>query len=659
MTRHWQNLKGRSLSVVFGAVVVLAAIANSASAAAQQTSTAADQAVASAAQATSGVPRLFSFSGAVKDASGNLKTGVVTLTFSIYANFEGGTPLWSETQNVQLDSTGHYTALIGATSPSGLPLDLFTSGTARWLGVQPGVSGVGEQARVLLVGMPYALKAADADTLGGRPASAFVLSESQTTTSGTTSAAASGTVLAPIIAGTAPGINSANSALGASAPIGASPTASISGTGTTNFIPIWKTSTTLGNSLLFQNGSAVQFPATGTATALKGFNSNALDLIASAFKSGGIASNQLFRWQAEPLGNNTTSLAGKLSLLFASGTGTPVETGLSISNKGIISFASGQTLPRVTGNEIVTGNVSANQLQSNVATGTAPFVVNSTTQVANLNASLLGGMPASSFATLGANNFVGNQSIIGNVGIGTSSPDQQLTVNGTVDLWNDNRTLFYVDSGVTFKGYVGPGLNSDLTLVSKRNGDWLRLGANNAPIAFWANGNADVDNSPQMVITSAGRVGIGIGTPLHPLDVVGSVHASFVIATDEVSAGTYVTAGADVIADGCVQASGTTLGGTCKSDVRLKKNIQPFSGALDKVVQLQPVSYNWRAEEYPQYHFGSSKAFGLIAQEVEKVFPDMVSVDKDGFKRVNYSQLPYLMLQAIRELKVENDSLRE
>jgi hypothetical protein len=80
---------------------------------------------------------------------------------------------------------------------------------------------------------------------------------------------------------------------------------------------------------------------------------------------------------------------------------------------------------------------------------------------------------------------------------------------------------------------------------------------------------------------------------------------------------------------------------------------------LERVVQLQPVSYNWSREEYPQYHFGTSKAFGLIAQEVEKVFPEMVSVDKGGFKRVNYGELPYLMLQAIRDLKAENDDLKE
>ena len=177
MSRHWQSLKRRSLSVVFWTILILALTTSSAIAAAQQDNSATGQ--AAAAQADSGVARLFSFSGVIKDSSGNLKTGVVTLTLSIYADFEGGAPLWSETQGVQLDGTGHYTVLVGATSPSGLPLDLFTTGTARWLGVQPGVSGVGEQPRVLLVGMPYALKAADADTLGGKPASAFVLGETR------------------------------------------------------------------------------------------------------------------------------------------------------------------------------------------------------------------------------------------------------------------------------------------------------------------------------------------------------------------------------------------------------------------------------------------------------------------------------------------------
>src|SRR5579859_4276249 len=74
------------------------------------------------------VPRLLSFSGAVKDAKGNPVTGAAEVTFSLYTFQEGGRPLWLETQKVQLDEQGRYTVLLGATQPEGLPLDLFTSG---------------------------------------------------------------------------------------------------------------------------------------------------------------------------------------------------------------------------------------------------------------------------------------------------------------------------------------------------------------------------------------------------------------------------------------------------------------------------------------------------------------------------------------------------
>ena len=79
----------------------------------------------------------------------------------------------NETQNVTADVKGNYTVRLGATPPEGLPLDLFTSGEARWLGVR--INGGEEQPRVLLLSVPYALKAGDAQTLGGLPASAFVL----------------------------------------------------------------------------------------------------------------------------------------------------------------------------------------------------------------------------------------------------------------------------------------------------------------------------------------------------------------------------------------------------------------------------------------------------------------------------------------------------
>lgn len=113
-------------------------------------------------------------------------------------------------------------------------------------------------------------------------------------------------------------------------------------------------------------------------------------------------------------------------------------------------------------------------------------------------------------------------------------------------------------------------------------------------------------------------------------------------------------------ANGCVQRfDGPAIAGTCPSAARLKTNIQPFSPVLEKLVQLQPVTFNWRAAEYPEYHFGSSRNSGLIAQEVEKTFPELATEDERGFKAVNYSELPYLMLQAIRELKAEMDNLQQ
>src|SRR5580700_10258629 len=289
------------------------------------------------------VPRLVNFSGKAID-QGKALSGVTGITFSIYSDESGGSPLWMETQNVQVDSRGNYSAQLGATKSDGLPLELFASGEARWLGVR--VNGGEEQARVLLLSVPYALKAADSQTLGGLPASAFMLA---------------GTV--------APG-NSPSSAMSPAE----NATAAISGTGTTDFLPLWTNSTgTLGNSVLFQSGSGntakigintttpaatldvnggenvhgiLNMTATGTATATAGKNSQPQDFSASVFnKTTATAVTQKFQWQAEPVGNDTATASGAMSLLYATGTAAPAETGLKISSKGLLTFASGQTFP--------------------------------------------------------------------------------------------------------------------------------------------------------------------------------------------------------------------------------------------------------------------------------------------------------------------------
>jgi Kelch motif len=120
-------------------------------------------------------PRLIRFSGNLSTTETKSVSG---MTFALYADETGGSPLWLETQNVTVGANGHYSVLLGASSTDGVPAILFASNEARWLGVKP--EGQQEQPRVLLVSVPYALKAGDAETLGGKPASAFVLSQSAT-----------------------------------------------------------------------------------------------------------------------------------------------------------------------------------------------------------------------------------------------------------------------------------------------------------------------------------------------------------------------------------------------------------------------------------------------------------------------------------------------
>jgi len=124
------------------------------------------------------VPPYIKFSGVTVVTGG--KVGITGITFALYKQQHGGAPLWIETQNVQVNSTGHYTAQLGITKRDGLAKELFTSGEARWLGVR--IEGQAEQPRVLLLSVPYALKAADAETLGGLPPSAFLLGRSSTLT---------------------------------------------------------------------------------------------------------------------------------------------------------------------------------------------------------------------------------------------------------------------------------------------------------------------------------------------------------------------------------------------------------------------------------------------------------------------------------------------
>ena len=145
-----------------------------------------------------------------------------------------------------------------------------------------------------------------------------------------------------------------------------------------------------------------------------------------------------------------------------------------------------------------------------------------------------------------------------------------------------------------------------------------------------------------MVINHDRNVGVGVVTPLDRLQVAGDVRVG--------TAGT----------NGCLKNfSGGMIIGSCSSDIRFKRDVTAFEPSLDRVAALRPVHHFWRAEAFPEKGFGPDRAYGLIAQEVEAVLPELVTTDALGYRAVDYSKLPLLAIQAIKELKEKNDTLEQ
>jgi hypothetical protein len=333
------------------------------------------------------VPHVVKYSGTLPNAPA--AASVVQVRFAMYGAQTGGDALWTETQQVALDPQSKYSVLLGATAPAGLPQNLFANGASRWLGVT--LAGQEESPRTLLAASPYSLKASDAETLGGHPASDFTLKNATPDSGVDITDVVAGTGITVTGNGTATvtvGINStyldglaANfAALNAANTFTASQTIdgnlAVSGTfktagGANKLAPGGAVDITyangiytigldatqgeaFGNGLWAQLGAANTFKAMqtlaplGTATASAGFNSNALQFSESAFNSAASAAEAVnFVWQAEPYNNDTSQPTGYLDLLTSIGTAAPAETGLRIGAAGGITFATGQTFPGV------------------------------------------------------------------------------------------------------------------------------------------------------------------------------------------------------------------------------------------------------------------------------------------------------------------------
>ncbi len=671
-------------------------------------------AVAEGRQTAPAADRVFRISGSVATGVSGHTGGSETLIFEIYETEQGGTPLWQEVQTVAVDAQGHYTVLLGATSAEGLPLELFTSGALRWFAtdVQGGTGSA--SPRLLLTSVPYALRAATADdarTLAGRPVSDFQLTpaaRAATTPAGPDDAAAATREAGPRVnSGTANFIGKFQNTVDLVNSV-MSESAGRIGVGTTAPLDYLHTRFTDGTGgftgLAVQNmsGAAAAYSGmlfydhTGALAQFQGFNNNTKEYRINNVAAGGAISFMLggtSRFRVAPNGNigmGTTSPAAPLHVTGAIRTDTQYDLGANrvLSNAGTENLFVGVSTGTANigaqntfvGNQAGAANTSgafntflgedaglANTIgNSNTFVGEDAGLVNNT----GANNTFIGENAGDANTAGNAGTFVGqsaggaNTTGLDNTFLGQAAGVASTTGNANTFVGRNAGLANTTAANSTLVG-SSAGMNStgtSNTFVGQSAGDANTIGSQNTVVgtgADVASGSltnataigafASVSQSNSLVLgsitgvngaTADTAVGIGTAAPQDRLHVTGDIR---------IGAGT----------TGCVKdADATVIAGTCASDLRFKTDVRPFGAMLEKVAGLRPVTFAWRAAEFPERGFGTRESYGLIAQEVEQVLPNLVVTDAQGYRAVNYSRLPLLAIQAVKELKAENDVLR-
>ncbi len=219
----------------------------------------------------------------------------------------------------------------------------------------------------------------------------------------------------------------------------------------------------------------------------------------------------------------------------------------------------------------------------------------------------------------------------GKVGIGTTNPISTFQVNEgpTMTAGYSRIATFYAHHPVIqLKGISNTNHSGFIGYDAQANVEAMR---------FWTgrpNNDIGTSASNAMSIYATGnvRIGSGIFSPNVKLEVCGNTKIV-----------------------GQIQANSSSLsaGLTCSSDERLKKNINTYTDAAATINKLTGKQYFWKTEEFKDRGFDERLKYGFIAQEVEKVLPNLVYTDDKGFKSVDYIQVIPILTNAIKEQQKE------
>ncbi len=196
----------------------------------------------------------------------------------------------------------------------------------------------------------------------------------------------------------------------------------------------------------------------------------------------------------------------------------------------------------------------------------------------------------------------------GNVGIGTTTPGFPLNFSNTL---GDKISLFG-----SAGAHYGFGIQGSLLQIHS--------GTSIDDIAFGYGSSTGF--TERMRIKGTGFVGIGTAAPFTQLCVNGNIaYAGYL--------------------------------GAC-SDIRYKKDFSSFANPLKDILSINGFYYHWKQDEFSQMKFTDGRQIGFSAQEIEKLFPELVMVDDNGYKSVDYGRLTPVLVEGIKEQQKQIDSLQ-
>ena len=250
----------------------------------------------------------------------------------------------------------------------------------------------------------------------------------------------------------------------------------------------------------------------------------------------------------------------------------------------------------------------------------------------------------------------GGLNTTGNVGIGTSSPTLDgslagLSVNGSGTVLQvndgDGATLKLTDPATGANRGLGITLQGTSAAISNCESGELRFGTGNTE-------RARFDNGGNFFIAKTSDTGTGVGITLGAQGFIRCVRDGITGVFNRLTDGSNLLFQHNSGAVGTISvtSSGTTYNTT--SDIRLKQDIEPLQ-ATDKLMAMNPVSYNWKADPDGQ------RSMGFIAQEMEEVMPEAVSTgdDDDAMMSMDYGRITPILVSALQDAHRKIEQLEQ